>query len=155
MGVCGGIAEAIAVPSITIRLTFLLLILASGVGAALYLLLALFMLPPGYDAGTLRSRVRANSRRLGDALRSVYQLAVDNLVALTAQRELQATPIRAWLGGGLLFSGVVILCWSLGLLWWLTFWRTVALSLVFVGLGLLRGQTGRLQESDDEASPSI
>ncbi|PIW02660.1 MAG: hypothetical protein COW42_00425, partial [Deltaproteobacteria bacterium CG17_big_fil_post_rev_8_21_14_2_50_63_7] len=35
MGVCGGIAERLGVPSITVRLTFLLLTLASGVGLVL------------------------------------------------------------------------------------------------------------------------
>jgi len=157
MGDCGGIAERLGVPSITVRLTFLLLTLASGVGLVLYLLLALLMLPPGFDEGSVVARLRVNSRRLGDGLGRAYRLGVEGVVALTAQREREPALVRAWVGGGLLLLGVLILSWSLGLLFWLTFWRTVGIGLILIGLGFLRGlsrRSGALSSEPQEESPA-
>lgn len=52
-GICGGIAEYLEVDSMWVRLLFVLLIFASGIGFVIYLVLWFIMPPPdGMETGT-------------------------------------------------------------------------------------------------------
>lgn len=121
-GVCGGIAAYLAIDAILVRLAFVLLSLASGVGLLLYLVLMILM--PSEDSVDQRGSAVAekNMERLGEDISS----GVDRM------RSHPQGPIIA--AGLLILLGLYLLLDNLG--WipvvdWAIFW-----SLAIIGLGV-------------------
>jgi phage shock protein PspC (stress-responsive transcriptional regulator) len=118
-GVCGGIAAYLGVDSVFVRLAFLLLLFASGIGFLLYFILMIIM-PSEANIDQPSSKiVQDNLDRLGDDFGH-------------GVRRVQAHPEGRTLAAVLLIAlGVFLLFENLG---WLSsgiFW-----SLALIGLGL-------------------
>lgn len=114
-GVCGGIGQVVGLDTNLVRLAFAILALASGVGIALYLLLAVVM-PP--------------KEALGAPPREMFQYNLAKLVQAIPQRKRS-------LGIVLVVAGAVVLAGKFGLFDWITWERAWPLILILVGLALV------------------
>ncbi|MFH1530299.1 MAG: PspC domain-containing protein [Pseudomonadota bacterium] len=114
-GICGGIGETLGVDANLIRVAFAVLALASGVGVAIYVLLALLIPTEDMSGASPREVLLGNLSNL-----------LENLPAR-----------RKSLGIVLVAVGAVVLLGNLGLLEWLTFGRALALALILSGLALV------------------
>ena len=65
LGVCGGLAENLNISAIWLRIAFLVALMASGLGIAIYLMLALIMAPPGFSGVPFIQRMRDSWRHTG------------------------------------------------------------------------------------------
>jgi len=115
-GVCGGLARYLRIDAILVRLFFLVLGIASGVGIPVYLIM--WVIVPYEGAGTIGSpdtvrtgadELSARARNMGEEMREAF----------TAPNP-QAGII---IGGALIFFGVVALLRALDIPWlgWLRF----------------------------------
>jgi len=138
LGVCAGIAARYDVDVTLVRLAFLLLSLAWGLGVILYLLLwALTPTEGSRPAASMRGMVGRNVRNarleLARSRRRMRSAWID-------QRSDAAWPRpfgRRWLGVVLLVAGATILLWSLGALSWMTPLRAIGLGIIALGVGTL------------------
>lgn len=137
LGVCAGIASRYDVDVTLVRLGFLLLSLAWGLGIVLYL--ALWLLTPTegeQPARNLRGVARRNVRgaRL-EAARSRRRLRG---AWRDGGRASWPRPLnRRWLAIALVGGGMLILLGSLGLLAWVTPLRAVGLGVIALGVAIL------------------
>lgn len=117
-GVCGGIAAYLGVDSVFVRLAFILLLFASGIGALLYIILMIIM-PSESNIGEPSSKiVQENVDRLGDDLGQ-------------GVRRARAHPEGRTLAAGLLILlGLFLLFENMGWLSSGVFW-----ALAFIGVG--------------------
>lgn len=139
-GVCAAIARALALDVSLVRLAFLILALASGLGVLLYLLLWLTLPAEGVarqDAGVL-DVVRDNLRHLGD------DLAAAGGTLRTAWERGDERPwpwprplSRRWIAIGLIACGSLVLLYSLGLFGWLGPGRLLGVLAIIAGAALL------------------
>lgn len=139
-GVCVGLAERLQLEVTLLRLTALLLVLASGLGLVIYLLLWVIIpdaegeLPPWRST---RARMRWNLRGMGTDLQRVW----DGLVrawSRSGQSALWPRPLtRRWVALGLIAVGTLILLQSLGVFAWLGPWRSLGLAIIAIGGSVL------------------
>ena len=119
-GICGGIGESMGVDANLVRVAFAVLALASGVGVAIYVLLALLVPTEELSGASPREVLLGN---------------LSNLIEGLPAR-------RRSLGIVLVAIGAVVLLSNLGLFEWLTFGRAVALALILAGLSLVWRRDG-------------
>lgn len=131
-GVCGGIGNHLGVDSNLVRLVFVLLALASGVGVLVYVLLWLIVPREGEVQATPQEAVRVGAAELAEKAK---ELAVE--VSTVVRRPEVGAGIV--IGTLLVVFGVLFLLRNLGVfrLWWATFDVLWPLILVVVGLALL------------------
>lgn len=121
-GVCGGLAEYLGIDPVLVRLAFLLLIPAGGVGVPLYFILMVIM-PSESDADLSQSEViEKNLEGLGDTISSSVERG----------RQHPNGPVIA--AGLLIFMGVYFLFENLGWISGSIFWP---LALILLGIFLL------------------
>lgn len=121
-GVCGGLAEYLGVDPVLVRLAFLLLIPAGGVGVPLYFILMIIM-PSESDVDLSQSEViEKNLEGLGDTLSSSVERG----------RQHPNGPVIA--AGLLIFMGIYFLFENLGWISGNIFWP---LALILLGIFLL------------------
>lgn len=113
-GVCGGLAETLRVRPAVIRLAFALLALASGLGIALYLILALLLPLEGRSSGNLVE---------------TFQNNLEELVATFPAR-------RRTLGIVLVVAGAIFFLAKSGFFAWLRWETALPLLLIVVGVAL-------------------
>ncbi|MGB3713418.1 MAG: PspC domain-containing protein [Candidatus Promineifilaceae bacterium] len=122
VGVCGGIAAYLGVDSVFVRLAFILLALASGIGVLLYLVLLLIMPSEATIDASPSKIVQDNIDQFGNDVGSGVK---------RVRRHPQGPAIAA---GLLILMGIYLLMDSFGLLSWLN--GTVIVALAFIGLGI-------------------
>jgi phage shock protein PspC (stress-responsive transcriptional regulator) len=106
-GVCGGVATYLGVDAIFVRLAFLLLTFASGIGILLYLILMILM--PSENSGSDQPSsevIQNNVERLGDDVSSGVQ---------KMRQHPQGPTIAA---GLLILFGIYFLLENVGWLYW-------------------------------------
>lgn len=145
-GVCAALAERLALDVTLLRLAFVLLALASGLGVLVYA--ALWVVVPGEDAQlparfSTREVVRHNLRGLGDELRHTADTA-------RAAWERSGDPdhwprplSRRWIALGLIGVGLLIFLYSVGLFAWLGPGRTLGLAIMALGAAVLFARAPR------------
>ena len=122
MGVCGGIAAYLGVDSVFVRLAFVLLVLASGIGVPLYIVMIIVM-PRESAADQARSTVvQDNINKLGEDLSS------------GVKRMRQHTQGPTLFAGILILLGLYFLFSNLGWLNWLR--GDILWSAGLIGLGV-------------------
>jgi phage shock protein C len=122
VGVCGGIAAYLGVDSAFVRIGFILLALASGVGVLLYLIL-MFIMPSELNFDSPSSKVvQDNLDQFGNDVGSGVK---------RMRKHPQGPAIAA---GLLIILGVYLLMDSFQLLSWLN--GTVVIALAFITLGI-------------------
>ena len=135
-GVCAGLSSHFGIDVTLIRLAFLLLMLAKGLGLVVYGILWL-LLPSEATAdsgSSLRGTAKAN------LMHARLELASIRKRTSWAWRERYFGPwpqplTRGWLALGAIVLGVVIVMTSLGFFDWLNGPRIAGLVLISIGLG--------------------
>lgn len=121
-GVCGGIATYLGIDSVFVRLAFLVLVFASGIGLLLYIVLMLIMPSEEKLSDPSSKIVQDNIEQIGNDFTSGF-------------KRVRQHPQGPAIGAGLLILlGVYFLFGNLGWLGWLTggvFW-----SLILIGAGI-------------------
>lgn len=121
-GVCAGLAEYLNIDPIIVRLAFVILGLASGMGVIIYLILAVIT-PGAANADQTPPSIKENMEQLGSTLSQSVE-------------QLQQNPGAPYvLAGTLIILGVYFLLQSLGIwgqLQWLWGW---VWPLTLIGLG--------------------
>jgi len=121
-GVCGGIAAYLGVDSVFVRLAFILLALASGVGFLLYLILMIIMPRENNLTNTPSNVAQENIGQIGNDVSSGFK---------RVRQHRQGPAIAA---GLLILLGVYLLLGNFGLLGWLS--GGVLWSLLLIGAGI-------------------
>jgi phage shock protein PspC (stress-responsive transcriptional regulator) len=139
--VCVALAQAWDIDVTFLRLAFLLLALAWGLGVIVYLAMWLVLPPTDGGSGPRRMRgiwgdVRGTSRRLATAW------------GRAGNRTAGPFPLtRRWMGLGLVFGGFFVVLGSVGLLAWITPARALGLATMAVGAAIV-GSLGGGVRSD-------
>jgi len=132
-GVCGGLGKYLGLDSTLVRLFFVLLAFASGIGGLLYLILWLIVPREGLaKGGTVEERVRTGAGEMAERARAMGEDLQEGVRGPTAQAGLV-------IGIALIVAGVFFLIENLHIpwLWWLNFDLLWPLLLVAGGVALL------------------
>ncbi|MBI4302376.1 MAG: PspC domain-containing protein [Chloroflexi bacterium] len=131
-GICGGLAEYFDIDPVLVRLAFVLLAFASGIGIIAYLVLWLIM-PPHSKVGI--SPAEIIKENMTDVRERTQELAAEFRSALAGKpSEGDARrPRRVW-GLAFILLGVILLLSNLGLFGWFSLGRLWPLILIFLGL---------------------
>ena len=135
-GVCSGIARVLVVDVTLLRLAFLLLALASGLGLALYL--ALWIILPS-EGRLPREGERIVWTNMRGMQRELHQVAL-RLQMMWAERGRNPWPLpldRRWFAVGLISVGVLVVLLSVGAFSWLGTSRALGLAAIVVGASVL------------------
>ncbi len=135
-GVCAALAPRLVVDVTLMRLAFLLLTLASGLGVVLYLVLWIVLPGQREEEVAKGGEVWANVSDMG------HELANAGALLREAWRREGRSPWprpleRRWLAMMLILAGLLVLLFSLGLFSWLGMARAIGLAAIVMGLGLL------------------
>jgi len=137
-GVCAMIADRVGVDATWIRVAFVALALAKGIGVGLYLLLWL-LLPARGDRLPTKSWKDAAHARLTGARDEVQERAG----ALgEAWSSLEENGPRRWVALGAIGLGALVLLASFGAFEWLTPIRGIGVALLLFGGGVLAAAGG-------------
>jgi phage shock protein PspC (stress-responsive transcriptional regulator) len=136
-GVCAAIADRLVVDVTLVRLAFLLLALAWGVGVVLYSVLWIVMPDAGGSEGTVRGGTfRATAGRVNVDLGHARHRFAESW--RRAGMEPWPRPLgRRWMAIGLVVVGVAIFLLSIGALDWINAPRALGLALVAGGISLI------------------
>jgi phage shock protein C len=134
-GVCGGLASALAIDAVLVRLFFVLLTLSGGAGVLLYLLLWIIMPIAGEGTFGSEATARTGVREIAHHARTI------------AGQPDAFTPPRAntalLVGGVLVVVGLTSLLRQLGVPWlgWMHLGTLWPLLIVLAGIALLVRRT--------------
>lgn len=134
LGVCSGIASRFQLDVTLVRLAFLFLVPAWGLGVVLYL--GLWLLTPTEGARPVRGLRAVMGRNVGSIRLEMARSRRRLKSAWIDGRPGEAWPRplgRRWLGIALIAVGMVVVLGSLGMLSWVTPWRAIGLGVVAIG----------------------
>lgn len=146
-GVCGGLGEYFGIDPTIVRIVFVLLALADGLGILAYILLWVLMpkqerigAPPRRVIEENIQEVAQESQRMGEEIGALFKGGgpttpeVEEVEPPRASRR----PERALLAGGLLILlGFVFLLNNLNWFWWLDFDILWPLILIAIGVAIV------------------
>ena len=139
-GVCAGLGKYLRIDPWLVRVGFLLLILANGLGGVLYLLLWLFV-PTQEMVGRPQGEVlRHNTDEMRAQARTLVQKARGTLHGRWLE-DVQRSKYGLFIGGILILLGLAFLLRNFGLFWWLV--KLWPLFLIALGTLLLIGSLRR------------
>ncbi len=143
-GVCGGLGEYFDIDPVIVRIVFVVLALANGIGILAYLVLWIVM-PQESEAGAPpRATIRSNIDSIGYDIRSAFQPGTTSASGGGPATPGHRRPTAAFLLGAVLVAlGVILLLDNLNLLWWLRLSQLWPLVLVAAGVALLLGRGRR------------
>ncbi len=130
-GVCGGLGEYFGIDTNLVRLVFILLAVANGVGVLIYFALWLIV-PRTEGAATARETIEIGAEEIAEKARSIGE----DMRAVAHHRRAEA---GVFLGLALIALGAIFLMRNLGVTWlhWLGFDVLWPALLVIAGLVFL------------------
>lgn len=131
-GVCGGLAEYLALDPLLVRIFFIVFGIMTGMGVVAYMLL--WLLVPAEDAtfATRDEMIRHNAEEIRERAQHLGREAKTSLDKTWEPRQRAANRVL-FVGAGLIVIGLLVLLKNLNLLGWLNFlW-----PLVLIAIGLL------------------
>ncbi len=135
-GVCSAFARIMVADVTLIRLAFLVLSLASGLGLLLYLLFWLFIPAEGQARRQGERVVWSNMR----GLRGEIFRAMERIREMWSENQRAPWPVplnRRWFAVGLISLGVLVVLLSLGVFTWLGTARALGIAAIAVGASVL------------------
>jgi len=151
-GVCGGLGEYFGIDPVLMRVVFIILIFAGGLGILLYVIFALVTpsgtLPPkpsGTSGGSGGASGQPGSQSTsGPASESGAMMSQPPVRTSEAERS-QRHPVSGatLLGLILVIVGIIVLLANLNLFWWFKFSIIGPLILIVLGLLLFFGRGSR------------
>jgi phage shock protein C len=138
-GVAGGLGEYLAVDPVWIRLLFVVLLFASGVGFWAYLIFWIIMPEEGREESTSSETVQANVQDMADRAREFGESIQRGVQGRRASASGEATSNSGAIIVGLAFIllGMSLLLRRLGIFWWWNWGVMWPLLLVGIGGALL------------------
>lgn len=154
-GVCSGLGHYFDIDPILVRMVFVVLTIANGIGILIYLVLWFLMDPPAAPAGNRSAGDRLRS--MGDEIREDFRTGFNRsstttVPPATAEGAAPSEPVSPgdpiapehvrrrrglWFGGGLILIGALLLLDNMGLFFgfqWHLFWPVI---LIAIGLFFL------------------
>lgn len=133
-GVCGGLAEYLALDPLLVRILFIILGIVTGMGVVAYILL--WVLVPAEDAAfaTRDEMIRHNVEEIRERAQHLGREAQSSLDRTWEPRH-NVAHRTLFIGAGLITIGLLILLKNLGILGWLN--RLWPLALIAIGLLIL------------------
>lgn len=138
-GVCGGLAKYFAIDPVIVRLIFILLVFAGGLGIIAYIILAIVVPAEGTKAAEPREAVKENVEemrqtavQLGSDLRTTF--AGEGKPEEEAQIHRRR---RTALGIILIVVGALFLIATFNIFWWFQWSRFWPLILIAIGIFLI------------------
>jgi len=132
-GVCGGLARYFDMDPVIIRIIFVLLLFAHGLGILAYIVLAIVVPQEGSKAAEPKETVKENveemketASELGNEIRSTF--SGDDKTEASNHRR------RQMIGIAVIALGVVILLGTLNLFWWFRWYYLWPGVLIAIGL---------------------
>ena len=142
-GVCGGMAKYFDMDPTIVRIIFVLLIFANGLGILAYIIMAVVVPLEGSKAGKPKETIRENveeiketATELGREIRSTFAGEAEEDKSEAAGNILQRRNI---LGIALVVIGILILMGNLNFFHWFTWGYLWPLILVAVGVIIIFG----------------
>jgi phage shock protein C len=134
-GVCGGLAQTLAIDAVIIRLFFVLLTLGGGAGVLIYFILWIIMPLEGEGAFGSKDTARAGLSEIADHARTTMG---------NPESTRQADPQRTLvIGITLVLIGAVVLLRNLGMPWmaWMHMSTIWPLLLIIGGIAMIARRT--------------
>lgn len=133
-GVCGGLAEYLALDPLLVRILFILFGVMTGMGVVAYILL--WVIVPAEDAtfATRDEMIRQNVEEIRERAQHLGREAQSSLDRTWEPRHNPAHRVL-FVGAGLIAIGLLVLLKNLGILGWLN--RLWPLALIAIGLVIL------------------
>ena len=134
-GVCGGLANYFDMDPTIVRIIFVLLALANGVGIVVYIIMAIVVPLEGSKVATSKEVIKENveeiketAGQIGNEIRSTFEKADEEDTSGKIRRR------RNLLGIVLIIIGIVILLGTLNLFRWISWVYIWPVILIAVGL---------------------
>jgi phage shock protein PspC (stress-responsive transcriptional regulator) len=142
-GVCGGLGEYLAVDPVWLRLFFVLLLLATGIGFWAYLILWIIVPEEGRTAAAPGETVQANVQEMADRAREFGESIQRGFQSEGSSSEASPTSGPIIVGLAFILLGGFLLLNQFNLFGWMRWDLLWPLLIVLVGVGLL---VSRLRE---------
>ena len=134
-GVCGGLAKYFDMDPTIVRIIFVLLVLANGVGILAYIIMAIVVPLEGSKATapkeTIQENVEEIKERASELGREIRSTFTGEGEAETAEKTHQRRNI---VGIALIVIGILILMGTLNLFWWFRWGHLWPVILIAIGL---------------------
>jgi len=137
-GVCGGLADYFGIDPVIVRVIFVLLIFANGLGILAYIILAVVIPAESSKAATPKEALRENVTELKESTSELGREIRSSLAGEKKDEEETAKIRRSHLnilGIILIIIGILFLLGSFNLFWWFH-WGTLW-PLILVAIGVL------------------
>jgi len=141
-GVCGGLARYFGIDSTIVRLIFVLLIFANGLGILAYIIMAIIVPLESSETTESKDTVKENveemketARELGREVRSTFAGEGDKSEDVTKLRHRR----RNVLGIILIVVGLLFLLASFDLFWWFHWGNLWPVIVIAIGLLIIFG----------------
>ena len=139
-GVCGGLAKYFDMDPVIIRIIFVLLIFANGLGILAYIIMAIVVPLEGSKATAPKEAIKENVEEIKEA---AEELGHEIRSTFAAEDKAEASDKihqrRNLIGIALVVLGILILMGTLNMFWWFRWGYLWPLILVAIGLIIIFG----------------
>ena len=139
-GVCGGLAKYFDMDPVIIRIVFVLLIFANGLGILAYIIMAIVVPLEGSKATAPKEAIKENVEEIKEA---AEELGHEIRSTFTAEDKAEASDKihqrRNLIGIALVVLGILILMGTLNMFWWFRWGYLWPIILVAIGLVIIFG----------------
>ena len=144
-GVCAAFAYRLEIDVTLLRLAFLVLVLASGIGVLLYILCWLLLPGDAVEGRAFKGVVWGNLQGMRYELADAFK-RLSAVWAHRGERSRWPRPLsRRWIAVGLVAGGAFLVLYSLGIFSWLGTVRSLGLAAIAVGASVLITLTPELR----------
>ncbi len=143
-GVCAAFARRLEMDVTLLRLAFLVLAMASGIGVLLYALCWLLLPGAAAESRAFKGVVWSNMQGMRYELVDFFK----RITSVWSRQERSNWPrplSRRWVAVGLMAGGAFVVLWSLGIFSWLGTVRSMGLAAIAVGASVLITLTPELR----------
>ncbi len=142
-GVCAGLGEYFDIDPVLVRVVFVLLALAQGIGFLIYVILWIVMPKESEVGAPPETSIRSNFNTMGQELWSAFQTTAGPQGGAPAAPSRRRPAAAFLVGAALVVLGAVLLLDNLNLVWWLRLSQLWPLILIAAGIALLLGRGRR------------
>ena len=142
-GICGGLGDYLGLDPVWLRLLFILLLFASGIGLWGYLILWIIVPQEGWETVTPGDTVQANVQEMAERARELGQGLQQGLGRETEGSSERSATGPVLIGAGLIVLGGFLLLNQFNLFGWIRWEKMWPFLIILLGVALL---VARLRE---------
>ena len=132
-GVCGGLARYFDMDPVIIRIIFVLLVFANGLGVLAYIILAIVVPTEGSKTSEPSETVRENIEEIKQTAGEMGR-EIQSTFSQEGNTEAKHPKQRLLVGLAIIIIGVLILLGTLDLFWWFRWYYLWPVILIAIGL---------------------